>query len=442
MTTVLLSLAALGGQAEDFTYVTNNGTITITGYAGPGGDISVPGTVGGLPVTAIGPNAFYMNTTVTGITLPNSVTNIEDYAFEHSQSLRTVNFGSYVARLGDGAFFQCPGLTNVVIPNGVTTIGYATFYQCGLRSVSIPSTVTSIGVSAFFGCAALTQIELPTNLASIGYQAFASCGLLGVTPPSAIIVPGSVTNIDERAFADSGFSAVNILAGLTNIPPYLFNDCQSLKSVSLPGSVVTIGEAAFSGCSSLSSIVLPEAVTSIGGAAFSTCPSLTNVIFGPNITNIGQSAFYGCTSLIGITLPKSLAALASFTFENCIRLAGAYFQGSTPSAPDSVFSGDTNLTVYYLPGTTGWGATFGGRPALLWNPQVQTGAANFGVQPTGFGLPIIGTPDIPIVLEASPAPAGANWLPVQSRTLNNGSLYLTDPDWTNYPARFYRLRSP
>ena len=107
-----------------------------------------------------------------------------------------------------------------------------------------------------------------------------------------------------------------------------------------------------------------------------------------------------------------------------------------------VFSGDNNATVYYLPGTTGWGSTFGGRPTVLWNPQVQTGDASFGVRTNRFGFTITGTSNLVIVVEACTNLANPIWSPVGTNTLTGGSSYFSDPQWTNYPARFYRLRSP
>ena len=107
-----------------------------------------------------------------------------------------------------------------------------------------------------------------------------------------------------------------------------------------------------------------------------------------------------------------------------------------------MFLGDSNVIVYYLPGTTGWGPTFGGRPAVLWNPLVQTGEASFGVRTNRFGFTITGTPNIPIVVEAATNLANANWVPLRSLNLTNGAFYFSDPNWTNYPGRFYRLRAP
>ena len=123
-------------------------------------------------------------------------------------------------------------------------------------------------------------------------------------------------------------------------------------------------------------------------------------------------------------------------------LQGVFFKGNAPGADSSVFYGDTNATVYYLPGTTGWGATFAGRPTRLWNPLMQSSGPGFGVGPAGFGFNITGTADIPIVVEACTNLAYAAWVPLQSLNLTNGAFYFSDPNWTNYPARNYRIRSP
>jgi hypothetical protein len=108
-----------------------------------------------------------------------------------------------------------------------------------------------------------------------------------------------------------------------------------------------------------------------------------------------------------------------------------------------------NAIVYYLPGTTGWGyfsANYG-IPTALWNPQVQTSGANFGVLTNGFGFTITGTGGLVIVVEACTNLASPLWTPMGTNTLTgnrfiSGSSYFSDPQWTNYLGRFYRLRSP
>jgi len=121
-------------------------------------------------------------------------------------------------------------------------------------------------------------------------------------------------------------------------------------------------------------------------------------------------------------------------------LKAIFFNGNAPGFLGSYIFYYSPVTVYYLPGTTGWDATFAGRPTVLWNPQAQTNDGSFGVQTNQFGFNITASSNLVIVVEASTNLI--NWQPVQTNTLTTGSAYFSDPQWTNYPGRFYRLRSP
>ena len=102
--------------------------------------------------------------------------------------------------------------------------------------------------------------------------------------------------------------------------------------------------------------------------------------------------------------------------------------------------------IYYLPGM-GWQSPYAGLPAFLWNPLAQTSDTMFGVRTNRFGFNITGNSNLVIVVEACTNLAKSVWSPVSTNTLNtfvgtNGTSYFSDPQWTNYPGRFYRLRSP
>ena len=188
-------------------------------------------------------------------------------------------------------------------------------------------------------------------------------------------------------------------------------------------------------------------VTSIGEGAFCGCSGLTSVAIPNSVTNIGWQAFENCSSLSSMIVPNAATSIGDFAFIGCTNLTGVYFEGNAPSLDTSngndayLFGGDNNATVYYLPGTT-WGGTFGGRPTALWNPQVQTSGVSFGVRTNQFGFTITGTSNLVIVVEACANLANPVWSSVGTNTLTGGSSYFGDPQWTNYPARFYRLRSP
>jgi hypothetical protein len=257
---------------------------------------------------------------------------------------------------------------------------------------------------------------LPVN--SIGDYAFD--GWAGLT---SLTMPDSVTNIGNAAFQDCSFMTnIMIGNGVTCIGTNAFYRCNRLASVTFGTNLTIIEDFAFDQCSSLSKVVLPDSVASIGSWAFYFCLSLANVTMGNGITNIGEDAFYDCPDLMGI-----------------------YFGGNAPSLGPEVFLADNVVVVHYLPGTKGWGppgALFGGRPTALWPPQVQTGDASFGVRSNQFGFNITWANDAVVVVEACTNLANPAWSRVGTNTLTNGSSYFSDPRWTNYPNRFYRLHSP
>jgi hypothetical protein len=133
-------------------------------------------------------------------------------------------------------------------------------------------------------------------------------------------------------------------------------------------------------------------------------------------------------------------------FENCTSLTAVYFQGNAPSfvSYGFLFYGDNNVTVYYLPGTTGWAnfAANTGLPTVLWNAQIQTGGASFGVRTNQFGFTITGASGLVIVVEACTNLANPCWYPLQTNTLTGSQAYFSDPQWTNHPCRFYGLGVP
>ena len=266
-------------------------------------------------------NLYLNDILVTKLTIPDSITEIKNYAFYGYNSLTSIEIPSGVTSIGISAFFGCSGLTSIEIPSGVTSISDSAFRGCSsLTSIEIPSSVTSIGDYAFSGCRGLTSIEIPSGVTSVGDSAFNGCSRLAsvifgknsqltsigssvfyeCSNLTSIEIPNGVTIISIAAFRDcSRLTSIEIPSSVTSIGEFAFYGCSGLTSIEIPSGVTSIGISAFFGCSSLNSIEIPNSVTSIGVYAFRDCSSLTTVIFGENsqLTSIGNSAFYGCSGL-------------------------------------------------------------------------------------------------------------------------------------------------
>jgi hypothetical protein len=456
---LLLLFATPAVMQAQFTFTTNaDGTLTITKYTGLGGDVVIPASANGLPITSIGTSAFEL-AGIGSVTLPDSVTNIENGAF--GGSLHSITFGTNattigfdafsgcfnltnvsipdnVVSLGAGAFSNCSALTNVTIGNGVPNIGRGTFYQCWyLTNVAIGNGVTNIDEYAFYECYSLAFLTMGKQVTSIGESGFWRCfNLLSLT------LPDSVLSLGNNAFYDClSLTNVNFGQGVTSIGGGAFQECTNLTSITIPNSVTNLGSA-FAGCTSLTNVVLGIGLTTVAQGTFDMCPKLSSVTLGPNLTSIGIQAFSEAP-LTSIIIPSGVTNIGDWAFQLDSSLNGVFFLGNAPTAPADVFAGgNTAATVYYLPGTTGWGTNFGGLPTAVWLPQIQAADNRFGVKSNKFGFNINWASGMTVVVEASTNLANPIWSPVSANTLTSGSSYFSDPQWTNYPARFYRLRSP
>lgn len=194
-------------------------------------------------------------------------------------------------------------------------------------------------------------------------------------------------------------------------------------------------------------------VASIGNEAFESLYGVTSITIPNSVTSIGQYAF-AYTGPTSVTIGNGVSSIGDDAFWDCDNLTSVYFKGNSPSLGSDVFYGQfndnisivpDNATAYYIPGIPGWSATFGGLPTALWflpNPLILNNSPSFGVQTNGFSFVISWATNTSVVIEASTNLANQVWQPVQTNALTGGTNYFSDSHWTNYPARFYRIRSP
>ena len=240
---LFLLSAVLSSQAQ-FNCTTNDVGVSVTGYTGPGGAVTVPDTINYLPVTCIADEAFYGRSDITSLDIPDTVTSLGNYTF-----------------------YNCASLSSVTLPIDLLSVGNYSFEGCSsLTNVELPSSVTSLGTAAFGDCSRLASVTLPGNLTNIGYTEFINCSSL-----TNIVIPGGVTSIGE----------------------YAFSGCTRLRGVNLPNGVTNISYGAFFNCSSLASINIPNSVSSIGQYAFYICTNLAAVHFNGGMPSGDTTIFSG-----------------------------------------------------------------------------------------------------------------------------------------------------
>ena len=316
-------------------------------------------------VTNIGDYAFWGCTSLKSLVIPDSVTSIGDYAFDGCCSLRCVVISDGVTSIGNYAFWGCKSLKSLVIPDSVTHIGNGAFNACSsLKSLVIPASVGNIIGNPFSGwngelkCLSpyfiydnkvlfdkdkskiiafrdknMTSYVIPDSVSCIEFGAFWNCHSL-----KRLVLPDSVSSIGDWAFWNCrSLTDIVIPDSVNSIGDRVFSGCCSLKSLVIPDSVFSIGERAFEDCTSLSSLVIPDGVTSIGHCAFRGCYSLSNIVIPNGVTSIGGCAFSRCKSLVEVVIPDSVTSIGYWAFDGCRSLTDIVIPDSVTSIGDGAF---------------------------------------------------------------------------------------------------------
>jgi len=338
-----------------FDFTLANGQITIDAYTGSGtASVQIPAAIAGYPVTAIGDAAFYGQTDMTAVHIPDSVASIGFAAFAGCTGLQTVVLGSSVAVVGNWAFYGCTSLASVYARGNAPVLGTSVF-------TSAPATVYHLPGTAGWG------------------DTFGGC-------PAVLLPYAYSTTVRINAFP--GESAT------IRIDAYLGDSATVEIPATIEGlSVTAIGDSAFENCTSLVSVTIPDSVRSIGDAAFFNCPLLADVtLHSSYLEFIGDWAFAGCESLALIILPN-IQHIGDYAFAFCPALSEVYLDSyAVPTVGTGAFDW-TAATIYYRANRDGWEATFAGRPTspMLYSFRFIDGNATitgyFGSDTNAIAIP-------------------------------------------------------
>jgi len=319
-------------------------------------------------ITTIGRHTFSCTNNIKHITLPDSVTQIDQLALYACEGLVDIDLGNGLEIIEDAAFSFCISLASIEFPESLVSLGSA-FENCSsLSGITIPNSTTVIKDYTFANCAGLVSANLDNGLLTeIGNYAFEGCESL-----SSIHIPDTVTHIGDYSFNRCyNLKEVTLGNGLQEIGLYAFNEACGQEDLALPEGLKVIGNGAFSNWDLLTEITIPDSVTylsgfsfcdnlttvhhnglftEIGGGAFRECPVLQSFTIPEGVTNIGDSAFSHCDSLTEMVIPAGASIADGTTFYYCENLqrvelhcdgiVGAYAFGDCNNLTELVITGD------------------------------------------------------------------------------------------------------
>lgn len=446
-----LRLEAKAASESDLTFNLNSakdGYIVSACAQSATGDLVIPATYQGLPVTEIEESVFKHCEKLTSITMPDSITDIGEEAFSQCRGLTSITISNKLTSIGRDVFRECRSLSGITIPGSVTSIDRHAFYYCReLKEIYFEGSAPEINEAAFYNVTATayynpgdswtedvmqdyggditwTARELAYTLSADGtYYIVAG---IGTCTDTDLLIPATYKGLPVKEIGASAFrnntaiTSVTIPEGVETVGNYAFSGCTGLTSLTLPDSLQTIGQSAFYKCGGLTSVSIPGNIKSIGYHAFYNCPKLTYTVYGnakylgnpknpylvlvqatsesisscavhPDTRILYGEAFFCCTQLTELTVPKGVVELGPYLFD-ASGVKKVSFEGSAPSFAKNAFSG-VSATAYYCPDAT-WTSDvmqdYGG--TITWTPlgsDVKFSVTSFGAAADGVTVQLI-----------------------------------------------------
>ena len=300
-----------------YVYDVLNNEITIKKYSGTESSIVIPEYIGGYKVTTIGASAFRNCTSIQTVTTPDSLTKIDKAAFAGCVNLREFIMLSGESQtmdvvIAEGAFSGCKLLENVKLADSVIELGDKCFYGCeSLDSIVLPKRLKKLGVLMFYRTN-IQSIVIPKTVGNC-FQYEYEGTFTGAKKLETVIFEDGTERIPSVVLAHCGsVKYITIPDTVRTIGTYAFYKCSALETVYLNHSV-SIQSYAFAGCGLLSEFVMDkgnsEWTYGIGDNVFENCHSLQIVSLPENVTSLGSKCFYNCKNLKSLELPKNLSSL-------------------------------------------------------------------------------------------------------------------------------------
>lgn len=259
---------------------------------------------------------------LTDLVMPEGITETREYSFFNCSSLESADL-SGLKSIAPHSFDGCENLRQITISEGLTEIGDFSFNICNsLEAISLPESICSLGQGTFYGCSSLADIYMPESIEVIPALCFAGCHSIETLD----FLPKSIYGIGDYAFHFChGLTSAQLPGRTALLGDYVFNECESLTRAEIPCSGATLGEFIFANCTSLENVTLPEGIEFIPYGMFYECRSLLTVKIPSTVEDIREYAFADCVSMRYISFPESLKHIGERAMFGCGKVSSLEF---------------------------------------------------------------------------------------------------------------------
>ncbi|HFI0644478.1 TPA: leucine-rich repeat protein [Streptococcus suis] len=349
-------------------------------------------------VKAIYSGAFAGNSSLVQVELPDSLEYVADSAFSGTTSLTSIALPTNVKQIGQGAFYDS-GLTSINLPAKLESIGNSAFYSTRLSEVKLPASLKNLGWGAFSHIDSLKKVEVNSDIETSHYSSYWSSPF-AASPLTDVTIKEGVTVVADKMFeGQSGITSLILPSSLLEVRPYAFTGI-GIESLSLPAGLQKLGTHSFASSSSLKSVTIPSSLVG-GDGAFIDSKSLVNISLAPGttkiidglfrgtgfseftvpegITEIGANAFSENGNLTTIILPSTLRTIGANAFSNT-SLKRIVLPPGMKKIPDGLLQG-TKVEEFVIPE----GVEEIGVQAFAYNPFLKSVVLPSSLKKIGYG---------------------------------------------------------
>ncbi|WP_295090691.1 leucine-rich repeat protein [Ruminococcus sp.] len=303
-------------------------------------------------ITTIGNSAFKNAAAIKQNPMNDNITTIGENAFENCTGITDITFGKKVETIGEAAFRGCTGVTELHVPENAASIGNEAFAGCKeLKTAVVEGGSQKLGDRLFNNCTSLESVTLPFagySLVMVNSKGTGANLVYMFNCNESEETYDTLSAKNDKCFIPKSLKNITVLGG-EKIPKNAFYGFSGIENIIIPDSVTYVDDNAFYKCESLTENVMNDNITFIGEKAFADCTGIKNIVLGDSLATIDKQAFKGCSGVEELIIPENVTVVDNYAFSDCSGLKYAEIKGADTRLGEGIFNKCISLETLILP---------------------------------------------------------------------------------------------